>query len=344
MNCCPHCFNDKFIRDVLIQKSVDIGICEFCKSREVELLEAVKLTDYFQPIFDLYEKVADGKLITELVNNDWKLFIHIDDEIALQLLENILGVDLDTTFIAKENGDSGRILDWQEFKEELKHDNRYFPQKAPSKEHLEELLHHLLLLNDEIPNYLYRSRINESEEQIPIVEMGKPPAKISTAGRANPIGIPYLYTASTIKTAISEIRPHKGDKVTVAKFEVKDELKLADLRDPRVTISPFSLDDDGLTQVFKDLEYLSSQYLCELIKHFGFDGVIYKSSVGDGDNYAIFKDECLVPLDVETYIVSNVNIDFDESSSIDNTSYLMSSNSNKKRLDDAIEQIENATI
>jgi len=333
MNCCPHCFNDKFIRDVLIQKSVDIGICEFCQSREVELLEAVKLTDYFQPIFDLYEKVADGKSITELVNNDWKLFIHIDDEIALQLLENILGVDLDTTFIAKENGDSARILAWQEFKEELKHDNRYFPQKAPSKEHLEELLYHLLLLNDEIPNYLYRSRINESGEPIPIVEMGKPPAKISTAGRANPIGIPYLYTASTIKTAISEIRPHKGDRVSVAKFEVKDELKLADLRDPRVTISPFSLDDDGLTQVFKDLEYLchlgeelskpilpreahleylSSQYLCELIKHCGFDGVIYKSSVGDGDNYAIFKDECLSSLEVKTYIVSNVNIDFDE--------------------------------
>lgn len=162
MLCCPNCFNDKFIRDVVVQKSVDTGICEFCKSEEVQLLEAVKLTDYFQSIFDLYEKVPKGKLITELVNNDWKLFTHINDEVALKLLENILEVQLDNSFRAKENGGLARILDWQEFKEELKHDNRYFPQKAPSKEHLEELLHHLLLLNDEIPNYLYRSRINES--------------------------------------------------------------------------------------------------------------------------------------------------------------------------------------
>ena len=329
MNCCPNCFNDKFLSGIVRRESKDIGDCGLCKSKGVDLLPTSVLSDYFQPIFDLYEKVPDGKLITKLINNDWKLFTHLNTEVALKLLENILEVKLTDYFQAKENGDSSRILDWQEFKEELKHDNRYFPQKAPSKEHLEELLHHLLLLNDEIPNYLYRSRINESEEQIPIVEMGKPPAKISTAGRANPIGIPYLYTASTIKTAISEIRPHKGDKVTVAKFEVKDKLKLADLRDPRVTISPFSLDDDGLTQVFKNLEYLchlgkelskpilpreahleylSSQYLCELIKHCGFDGVIYKSSVGDGDNFAIFKDECLEAVEVSTYTISNVDI------------------------------------
>lgn len=163
--------------------------------------------------------------------------------------------------------------------------------------------------------------------------MGKPPAKISTAGRANPIGIPYLYTASNISTAIAEIRPHKGDSVTVAKFDILEPLKLADLRNPRQSISPFTLkDEDELNQIYLDLdylchlgeelskpilpreahlEYLSSQYLCELIKHCGFDGVVYKSSVGDGDNFAIFYDEKLKASEVECYQVNNVNFDFD---------------------------------
>lgn len=329
MNCCPNCFNDQFISDIVIQKSENIGKCEFCKTEKTELLGTSLLADYFQPIFDLYEEVDTGNSIIELINNDWKLFIHIDDVVAQLLLEHILEVKFYKRFQPKENGDTTKILDWQEFKEELKHDNRYFPLKAPSKEHLEGLLGHLLVSNENIPQYLYRSRVNESEEQISLDKMGKPPEKISTAGRANPIGIPYLYTASNIYTAIAEIRPHKGDKITVATFEVKGELKFADLRDPRVSISPFSLDDDGLNQVFKDLgylchlgeelskpilpreahlEYLSSQYLCELIKHCGFDGVIYKSSVGNGDNYAVFNDDYLEAVEADIYCVDEVQI------------------------------------
>jgi len=329
MNCCPNCFNDKFISDILIQQSENIGQCEFCKSKDIKLLHTSLLSDYFQPVFDLYEEVDEGKSIIEVINNDWKLFTHIDDVVAQLLLEHILEIKFYKKYKPKENGDTEKILNWQKFKDELKHDNRYFPLKAPSKEHLEGLLQHLLVSNDNIPQYLYRSRVNEDEEQIALEKMGKPPEKFSTAGRANPVGIPYLYTASNTDTAIAEIRPHKGDKITVATYEVRGELKLADLRDPRVSISPFSLDDDGLNQVFKDLdylchlgeelskpilprkahlEYLSSQYLCELIKHCGFDGVIYKSSVGDGDNYAIFKDEELKALETNTYSVDEVQI------------------------------------
>ena len=113
--------------------------------------------------------------------------------------------------------------------------------------------------------------------------------------------------------------------------EVLKYLKFADLRNPRQTISPFSLTDDGLNQLFLDLnylchlgeelskpilpreahlEYLSSQYLCELIKDCGFDGVVYKSSVGDGDNFAIFYDENLEAIDIKCYKINNVNFDF----------------------------------
>ncbi len=42
-----------------------------------------------------------------------------------------------------------------------------------------------------------------------------------------------------------------------------------------------------------NLEYLSSQYLCELIKQVGYHGIIYKSSIADGNNYVIFDDDRL---------------------------------------------------
>ena len=53
-----------------------------------------------------------------------------------------------------------------------------------------------------------------------------------------------------------------------------------------------------------NLEYLSSQYICELIKHKNYDGVIYKSSVGDGDNYAIFDDKNLLGKKTSIYKIT----------------------------------------
>jgi len=330
MNCCPNCFNDIFLTTVIIRKSKSLGNCDFCQIQNSHIISPEELSDNFQPLLDLYEITDDkGESIVHLLKNDWVLFTSLNDEKATELLESISESEFHGLFISKQNGDEGRILNWQDFKAELKHDNRYFPKKAPNYEHLDELLSHIILPHEDIPQYLYRSRVNIDTEIIDILKMGKPPEKFSTAGRANPIGIPYLYTASNIKTAIAEIRPHKGDNITVATFKVKEPLTLADLRNPRKSISPFKLNEDGLNQIFLDLdylchlgdelskpilpreahlEYLSSQYLCELIKHSGYDGVIYKSSVGDGDNYAIFSDDKLEAIETKVYSVDNVEI------------------------------------
>ncbi|MDN5049707.1 RES domain-containing protein [Aliarcobacter butzleri] len=333
MNCCPNCFNDDFLTEQINSISKNIGDCDYCKTQKIEIINPNLLSDYFQPVIDLYEDSKDGLNLVELLKKDWILFFDLDIEISKKLIEDILETKFDNLFIPKSNMDVRNILNWQEFKDELKHINRYFPKKAPSYSHLNGLLQNLIMPVSKVPKYLFRARINENENSIPIEKMGKPPAKISTAGRANPIGIPYLYTASNPETAISEIRPHKGDKVTIATFEVIKSLKFADLRNPRQTISPFSLSEDGLNQLFLDLnylchlgeelskpilpreahlEYLSSQYLCELIKDCGFDGVVYKSSVGSGDNFAIFYDEKLIAINIKCYKIDNVNFDFSE--------------------------------
>jgi hypothetical protein len=56
------------------------------------------------------------------------------------------------------------------------------------------------------------------------------------------------------------------------------------------------------------VEYLPSQYLCEFIKHCGFDGVVYRSSVGPGVNVALFDANrarvgCVTPYQVDRVTV-----------------------------------------
>ncbi|MDD3052626.1 MAG: RES family NAD+ phosphorylase, partial [Candidatus Cloacimonetes bacterium] len=136
--------------------------------------------------------------------------------------------------------------------------------------------------------------------------------------------------ASDVDTAISEIRPHKGEKVTVAEFKMFRDLELADLRDPKESISPFQLNDDNeLELIYKNLsyltmlgnelskpiipqevnlEYLPSQYLCELIKQIGFHGIIYKSSVSNGNNFVIFNDEKLDVINCSYYEITDTKI------------------------------------
>jgi hypothetical protein len=160
------------------------------------------------------------------------------------------------------------------------------------------------------------------------------PEEVTDYGRANPFGIPYLYAASDLKTALSEVRPHVGEPVCVATFKITADLKLADLRDPRKTISPFTYEEDQIKVLCRDigylcrlgeelsipvvpkdanLEYLASQYLCEFIKHCGFDGVMYKSAVATGTNYAIFNDTKLKGIRVATYQISKIDVGYTKS-------------------------------
>jgi hypothetical protein len=142
--------------------------------------------------------------------------------------------------------------------------------------------------------------------------MACPPAAHTKNGRANPVGIPYLYAATTPETAIAETRPHPGDQLTVAQFRMTHPLKLLNLLHPRKTFSPFNVLDEGELPALRhdlaflchlagelskpvlprvaDLEYLPTQYLCEFIKNCDYDGVVFKSSISNGANVALFSD------------------------------------------------------
>ena len=133
------------------------------------------------------------------------------------------------------------------------------------------------------------------------------------------------------RTAVSEIRPHTGEVADVADFTVPNDFVAVDLRHPRKLVSPFLLadeDDIGLMRLdiaFLErlgeeltrpvqsqgaaIDYVPSQYLCEFIKKCGYDGVVYRSSVSDGINLALFDPSKAIGGKVEEYRVSRVSVD-----------------------------------
>lgn len=315
MICCQNCFNCEFVNTHITLKSVSIGDCEGCGSLNVSLIDSLELTDLFSPLFDLYKPSELGLPLLDLVRGDWKLFDKVPDQRMVQIFKGMIYGDKDVTLKYTPIIKDSELFNWELFKEELKHENRFFPVSFPEQQELSSLLSYLSMESEHEQQELYRARINKNiSEPYPIADMGSPPKELATSGRANPVGISYLYVASTIKTAISEVRPHKGDYLTIAKFVGNRALKLVDLRDPRSSILPFRYSESSLRNAYKglslletlgdeltkpvslhkaQLEYLSSQYLCEFIKSQGYEGVIYKSSLGQGDNYAIFDEKYL---------------------------------------------------
>lgn len=309
--CCSNCFGDFHLNSVINQMASIHGVCSFCQSREVPLIDPVQLREYFELLSGIYTKADEGITLGEWFKNDWNMFYDLDLASTKDLLSEIFqDGNLPRYFFEPSSKCFSKNLDnWESLRKELMEENRFFPKETINHERISYLLSQLIY-KDSLPQKWYRARIQESEEPYPLEKMGPPPKDKATHGRANPVGIPYLYIASDVLTSISEVRPHTGEFVTVAEFRIVREVKLADLRNPRSSISPFiCADDEEIAALRGDIDflerlgeeltrpvlpksaaidYIPSQYLCELIKNNGYDGVIYKSSVGSEINLALF--------------------------------------------------------
>lgn len=328
--CCQNCFNDRFLKEHIGAISNKTGTCSYCQAKNAILIDSPSLADRFEPLLDLYETDKKGESINIILQEDWNIFSISKSKVQCQLLSDITGEQnlLTQKYKSIFLKEKKNVEQWEKFREELKHNNRFFPIESVKKEQIEPFGKHIGTKIKKGRQKFYRARVNNSDKEYELIEMGKPDKKLVQNGRANPIGISYLYVASTLDTAISEVRGHKEECVTVAEFEMKDDLELADLRDPKKTISPFELNDENeLELIYKNmpflvllgnelskpviprdanLEYLPSQYLSEIIKQIGFHGIIYKSSITDGNNYVIFDDGKLEATKKSVYKIKDV--------------------------------------
>jgi len=315
MNCCAECFGDRGLRRYVIPlRSTARRRCSYCRTDDVAIVAPRDLAIYFESLTGAYRQDTAGKLLVQWFREDWALFQHprmMDDSRANRLLTEILddGEIVQQQFVPASDPTVDRLGEWEKLRDELMYHNRYFPEATIDLKRLRDLLVPLTLDFDEIPTQWYRARIQTGDNPIPAREMGAPPRRIASHGRANPAGIPYLYLGSNPVTAISEIRPHTGERACVAEFTPRRRLRIVDLRNPRKMVSPFLLGAIDIGRMRNDLpflerlgaeltrpvlpqaaavDYTPSQYLCEFIKNCGYKGVIYRSSVGDGINLALF--------------------------------------------------------
>ncbi|MEI4713448.1 RES domain-containing protein [Bacillus cereus] len=274
-----------------------------------------------------------GESLWNLVQENWEIFSDTTKEQLLYDIVNtnrdieIDGYISKTTYFSKVTDsimhDSASSV-WELLSTHLKYGNRYFPKKVMDLYYshddllgeLERLFTNIITKVDK-GNVFYRARIGEFKDDKDLT--APPEDKILKSGRANPVGIRVLYSAIDIETAISEVRPWKSATVTIASVNPTQSLKLVDLskvselrkkvtqsffsvanmREELDTIDLLSCLDEVLSKpVFPDvseLEYIPSQYLTEFIKSLGYDGVIFKSSLGPGENYVFFNWEKIKP-------------------------------------------------
>lgn len=331
-NCCIECFKDKFLREFIQQLSnigncdfcgsSNVELCDLntaeCKGLGLEISALINLYE-ISP-----EDDSNGKLIKHALYEDWNVFNIIPDTIQ-KLIENEI-IDfisnkellykpviipqrydndyLNENCIVRENN-------WKKFTEIIKYKNRFHSAAFNYDAFAAFISYSIKSYNKD--DVMYRARISPSAEVYNNNSMGVPPKEKRMAGRVNPDGIGVLYLASEPNTALSEVRASAFDFVTIGKFVAKQQVKLVDLSG-LLSVSPFLYESESVLlnhainlDVLKDivsdiakpmrradstLEYLPTQYIAELIKSEGYDGVEYKSTIAkSGINLAIFNEE-----------------------------------------------------
>lgn len=354
MLCCQNCFSDKTLK-YIIKDEGTISTCNFCESKDIYCVPPESLGERFFSLVSLYSPVENfaateqisnnkGKYIWDQIHDDWNVFDkNLKDKrgelfktiLSKQIAEGAFELSEFPQFYKFPREEAKKLEeDWDGFSEEMKSHNRFFPSIQIELNDLEYSLQYLEYLEHKIESktIFFRSRKLIENKKYPPSKMGIPPAEKARNGRANPVGIPYLYLASNLETAISEIRPSLKDKVTVGRFKLLERISIIDLRN----VSPFRfVEDEDFEKLFSmigylnklgtdlskpvnpkgaELEYLPTQYLCEFIKSLGFDGVAYNSSLANGHNLAIFRERKLKCTRTELYEIEKTTLLYEKCS------------------------------
>lgn len=205
---------------------------------------------------------------------------------------------------------------WENFKETVKHGNRFFDiHYRSSREEMLSVFNDFYEKMEEfvpVGTNIIRARLepkgpfDDKEKQT--LECGPPPPTVAKSLRMSPNGISYFYGSEDEFTCKEEIKSSDA-KVLIGIFKTKIPLKLINLSFVP-SIRPFSIFSDCYDHdlnwahdflklfsqevskpVIEDetsIEYIATQIVSEYIRLKGYQGIKYKSSLTDSNNYALF--------------------------------------------------------
>lgn len=319
--CCNTCFTDSELRRKIRTDSIsEDSDCDFCTGETEVTVNCESLKYDFEFLIDTLFVKGEGENsddLSILIQN--KLLVFSDNVASpSDLLKNILN---DERIYDGSTRYYPRMMEvefssyWTELRQELVEKNRFFPQNRLFTSLFREqstenrvFIELVGQLTDSIPIGSSFCRARIADNILDDDQMGKPPKKLATDGRANPVGIAYLYTSEEIRTSVSEVRPSIGNTICVATLSSLLKLRVIDLTAPRRKFNPTTFEDkelvialsivDMLEQLSMELSkpiaqdrtlnYLPTQFFCEFIKSLDLvDGVKFSSSF-DGQNNIVF--------------------------------------------------------
>lgn len=328
---CRNCFGESATLDAKFEKSDHTNDCPTCGSTEVRLLDTDDLAEVFRPLHEMYEVAEHGKHylwdsedrvplfdsrcddLLAVIQNDWGLFSDdIQDATQRELLA-ALWPDWDETsqYSSEHMWEEYADAVWERLSHRVRHERRFFPPVADHPYEVEDIDRDLGHYIDECESFNHtgawvRARLGQWR----VAQMGAPPPEcVKRGGRANPAGIAYLYLASNEETALAEVRAEPGNEVTLAKFEIEETARIADLTDlQKIHVDPlgheslkYEINRRGLLRRFADtlsrpvtddeheIDYVPTQYLAEFFLTRKFDGICFSSSLASsGKNIVLF--------------------------------------------------------
>ena len=159
-------------------------------------------------------------------------------------------------------------------------------------------------------------------------EMMCPPFNLAGGGRANPLGIPYLYLSDNPETVLYEVRASFLDELSIGVFQLKEEFKSVKIVDFTEDTSLFQ---ENVNRIIKakllrdkisrdlskpmrrydsEIEYIPTQFICEFVRIYtGANGIRFSSSLHPtGKNIVMFKQELMECKQVLLKKINSMNL------------------------------------
>lgn len=284
--------------------------------------------DFFRSLFSLFEPNLNGDFAISIIQSEYHFFT--SEEYGSRVLDYFAhnGVvkynSLDkVSFILNIRE---KLHLWDTIKEKVKHQTRYLVDLD------EDELVDIVDVDTDLPagTQLYRARIiPEGREYLQKSDMGIPPVTKTTAGRANPIGIPYLYLCNDQDTTYYEVRAALQDKITVGSFVTTRDLAIVSF-DTNVSLYEEYVSGDlgggiirkhileairadlskPLRRYDTELDYVPTQFICEYCRvKLHADGVTFESSLHPGgQNYVLFAEGAAKCVKVKKHTIVKIDI------------------------------------
>ena len=325
---CSNCFNDVELQIAVSNESSGFGICDAC-GQEASVVDIDIFADFFKELLHLFQPAREGVDIVSLLQKDWDIFV--DDEVGKKIIDHFLSLDKYSYDLNEKVGYVDAIKNdistWDKIKREVREEKRFFANLSYFDGN------NMIEANTTIPQdtILYRARVIPSDRTyLTKNDMGCPPRGKATAGRANPLGIPYLYLCKNEETTYYEVRALYLDKLAIGSFKTTRDLNILDFTSALSLYYAYNNSTISLSEVIakqkilqlissdlskplrrydSELEYVPTQLICEYCKINGIDGICFNSSLHNGGvNVVLFDSSSAECIKVKSREIREVHI------------------------------------